>query len=109
MPSAAPSEEHELLSNEQGVTTIGLRVAESTVGELRFKPRDSAPDPGLLRMVTTLLALEVERTRAPEQAGEAALGSFVNALLDGEIERPARPDRARRRAGHRPRRRIVRC
>ena len=33
----------------------------------------------MLRMVTTLLALEVERTRAPERAGEAAVGSFVNA------------------------------
>ena len=37
-------------------------------------------------MVTTLLALEVERTRAPERAGEAAVGSFVNAVLDGEID-----------------------
>ena len=37
-------------------------------------------------MVTTLLALEVERTRAPERAGEAAVGSFLNAVLDGEID-----------------------
>ena len=37
-------------------------------------------------MVTTLLALEVERTRAPERAGEAAVGGFVNAVLDGEID-----------------------
>ena len=37
-------------------------------------------------MVTTLLALEVERTRAPERAGEAAVGSFVNAVLDREID-----------------------
>src|SRR5688500_14405972 len=37
-------------------------------------------------MVTTLLALEVERTRAPERAGEAAVGSFVKAVLDGQIE-----------------------
>ena len=37
-------------------------------------------------MVTTLLALEVERTRAPERAGEAAVGSFVNAVLDGQID-----------------------
>jgi DNA-binding PucR family transcriptional regulator len=46
------------------------------------------PEPSLLRLVTTLLALEVERTRAPERAGEAAVGSFVNAVLDSEI-----PDR----------------
>ena len=37
-------------------------------------------------MVTTLLALEVERTRAPERAGEAAVGSFVKAVLDGQID-----------------------
>ena len=37
-------------------------------------------------MVTTLLALEVERTRAPERAGEAAVGSFVKAVLDSEID-----------------------
>ena len=48
-------------------------------------PRGDLPEPALLRMVTTLLALEVERTRAPERAGEAAVGSFVNAVLDGEI------------------------
>jgi len=81
----APSEERELLSNKQGVTTIGLRVAEASVGELRFKPRAGSPEPMVLRMVTTLLALEVERTRAPEEAGEAAVGSFVNSVLDGEI------------------------
>jgi sugar diacid utilization regulator len=37
-------------------------------------------------MVTTLLALEVERTRAPERAGEAAVGGYVNAVLDGAID-----------------------
>ena len=49
-------------------------------------PRATLPEPALLRMVTTLLALEVERTRAPERAGEAAVGSFVKAVLDGEID-----------------------
>ncbi|MEX0993328.1 MAG: helix-turn-helix domain-containing protein [Solirubrobacterales bacterium] len=83
--SASPSEERELLSNEDGVTTIDLRVADANVGQFRFRPRTSVPEPGVLRMVTTLLALEVERTRAPERAGEAAVGSFVNAVLDAEI------------------------
>ena len=31
----------------------------------------------MMRMVSTLLALEVERTRAPERAGEALVGGFV--------------------------------
>ena len=84
--AGSPAEEHELLSKKDGVTVIDLRVSESVVGQLRFRARDDAPAPSHLRMVTTLLALEVERTRAPERAGEAAVGTFVKAALDGEVE-----------------------
>jgi sugar diacid utilization regulator len=83
--SGAPSEERALLSVEEGVTAIDLRVSESVVGQLRFRAAGDLPEPALLRMVTTLLALEVERTRAPERAGEAAVGSFLKAVLDREI------------------------
>ena len=86
--AGSPSEERELLSKAEGVTTIDLRVSEAVVGQLRFRARGDVPEPSLLRLVTTLLALEVERTRAPERAGEAAVGSFVNAVLASEI-----PDR----------------
>ena len=84
--AGSPSEERELLSRKDGVTVIDLRVSESVVGQLRFRARADAPAPSHLRMVTTLLALEVERTRAPERAGEAAVGTFVKAALDGEVE-----------------------
>src|SRR5947209_6036602 len=83
--AGSPREERDLLSAKEGVTAIDLRVSEATVGQLRFRARRDLPEPALLRMVTTLLALEVERTRAPERAGEAAVGSFVNAVLDHEI------------------------
>jgi sugar diacid utilization regulator len=83
--AGSPNEERELLSAKEGVTAIDLRVSEATVGQLRFRARRDLPEPALLRMVTTLLALEVERTRAPERAGEAAVGSFVNAVLNHEI------------------------
>ncbi len=86
--AGSPNEERELLSKEDSVTVIDLRVSEAIVGQLRFRARGDVPEPSLLRLVTTLLALEVERTRAPERAGEAAVGSFVNAVLDSEI-----PDR----------------
>jgi sugar diacid utilization regulator len=86
--AASPSDERGLLSDAEGVTTIDLRVAESNVGQLRFRARNDLPEPALLRMVTTLLALEVERTRAPDRAGEVVVGGFVNAVLDGAI-----PDR----------------
>jgi sugar diacid utilization regulator len=84
--AGSPSEERELLSAKEGVTSIDLRVSEAVVGQLRFRARSARPEPAMLRMVTTLLALEVERTRAPERAGEAAVGSFVNAVLDHEVE-----------------------
>jgi sugar diacid utilization regulator len=84
--AASPAEERELLSKQDGVTAIDLRVSEAVVGQLRFRVREDVPEPAVLRLVTTLLALEVERTRAPERAGEAAVGSFVNAVLDGDIE-----------------------
>jgi sugar diacid utilization regulator len=84
--AGSPGEERELLSKQDGVTTIDLRVSESVVGQLRFRVRDAVPEPAVLRLVTTLLALEVERTRAPERAGEAAVGSFVNAVLDGDMD-----------------------
>jgi len=83
--AGAPSEESALLSVQDGVTSIDLRVSESLVGQLRFRAASELPEPSLLRMVTTLLALEVERTRAPERAGEAAVGSFLKAVLDREI------------------------
>ena len=84
--AATPAQERELLSKQDGVTCIDLRVSEAVVGQLRFRVRDDVPEPAVLRLVTTLLALEVERTRAPERAGEAAVGSFVNAVLNGEVD-----------------------
>ncbi len=84
--AATPAQERELLSKKDGVTCIDLRVSEAVVGQLRFRVRDDVPEPAVLRLVTTLLALEVERTRAPERAGEAAIGSFVNAVLNGDVD-----------------------
>jgi sugar diacid utilization regulator len=84
--AGSPGREQELLGGGEVVTSIALRVADAAVGELRFRARAELPEPGVIRMVSTLLALEVERTRAPERAGEAAVGGFVSAVLDGEID-----------------------
>ena len=100
--AGAPSEESALLSSQDGVTAIDLRVSESIVGQLRFRAASELPEPALLRMVTTLLALEVERTRAPERAGEAAVGSFLRRCWSARSV-TARPDRARQGARRRPR------
>jgi len=84
--AASPDEEGKLLSGGSGVETAELRVADSAVGELRWRPRASEqPQATLLRMVTTLLALELERSRSPDWASEEAAGDFVRSLLDRRV------------------------
>jgi sugar diacid utilization regulator len=84
--AASPDEERKLLAGGGGVETVELRVADAPVGELRWRPRaDDEPDPVLLRMVATLVGLELERSRSPEWATEEAAGDFVRALLERKI------------------------
>jgi PucR family transcriptional regulator, purine catabolism regulatory protein len=84
--AASPDEERKLLAGGAGVETVELRVADNSVGELRWRPREEdEPDGPLLRMVGTLLGLELERSRSPEWATEEAAGDFVRALLAREI------------------------
>jgi DNA-binding PucR family transcriptional regulator len=81
---ASSDQEQKLLSGGQGVTAVELRVADTAVGELRYRAK-AAPDPVIARMVTTLLALELERSRSPEWESEAAAGAFVAAVLRREV------------------------
>jgi sugar diacid utilization regulator len=84
--AASPDEEKKLLAGGGGVETVDLRVADSSVGELRWRPRgEDQPDAALLRMVGPLVGLELERSRSPEWATEEAAGDFVRALLGREI------------------------
>src|SRR5688500_13965672 len=84
--AASPDEEKKLLSSKSGVERIELRVADNPVGELRWRPRgDAQPDAALLRMMGTLLGLELERSRSPEWASEEAAGDFVRSLLDRSV------------------------
>jgi sugar diacid utilization regulator len=77
---ASPDQEERLLSGGEGVTIVELRVADSAVGELRYRAK-APPAPSIARMVTTLLALELERSRAPEWASEEVASAFVNDVL----------------------------
>jgi sugar diacid utilization regulator len=81
----SPADERSLMRDAEDVTTIELRVAEASVGRLRMRAREHAPDQTMLRLVTTLIASEVERVRAPERASEEAATSFQQAVLDGRI------------------------
>ncbi len=81
----SPADERSLMRDTEDVTTIELKVAEAEVGRLRMRSRERAPDASVLRLVTTLIASEVERVRAPERASEEAATSFQRAVLDHVI------------------------
>jgi sugar diacid utilization regulator len=84
--TSSSAEEQKLLSGAEGVTSMPLRVADAAVGELRYKARSgTSPDPVTTRMVATLLALELERSRSPEWESDRLAGDFVSAVLAREV------------------------
>jgi sugar diacid utilization regulator len=83
--ATSSAEEGKLLAGEGGVESAELRVADAVVGELRYRPRQGPPAPMLLRMVTTLVALELERSRSPDWASDEAAGAFVRAVLARDV------------------------
>jgi sugar diacid utilization regulator len=82
----SPADERSLMRDADDVTTVELKVAEAPVGQLRMRTRERTPDGALLRLVTTLIASEVERVRAPERASQEAATSFQRAALSRKIE-----------------------
>jgi hypothetical protein len=83
--ASSSAEESKLLGGAADVETLELRVADSIVGELRYRSRGGEPKTTVMRMVSTLLALELERSRAPEWASDEAAGEFVRAVLDRRV------------------------
>jgi len=81
----SPDDERGVLSGAPGREVLELRVSNELVGELRYRPRAEPPPAALVRMVSTLIALEVERSRAPERASEAAVAGFVGDLLERKV------------------------
>ncbi len=77
----SPADEHSLMRGGENVRTVELRVAEAPVGQLRMRTRERAPEESLIRLVTALIAAEVERVRAPERASEEAATAFQRAVL----------------------------
>jgi sugar diacid utilization regulator len=82
----SPADERSLTRDADDVTTIELKVADTAVGQLRVRWWDRPQDASMVRLVTTLIASEVERVRAPERASEEAATAFLRAVLRREIE-----------------------
>jgi len=74
-------DERAVMAGEAGAETVELKVAEAPVGQLRYRAREEEPPGALLRLVGNLIALEVDRAKAPERATEAAVGDFLQDLL----------------------------
>ena len=79
------ADERALMTDAAGVQAHELRVGDTVVGRLRLRGRGGDPSPALLRIVTTLIASEVERLRAPERASEAAQAAFLRAVLHRQV------------------------
>jgi sugar diacid utilization regulator len=81
----SPADERSLMRDSDGVETVTLTVADTAVGQLRMRTREGAPDASVLALVTTLIASEVERVRAPERASEEAATAFLRAVIARQI------------------------
>jgi PucR family transcriptional regulator, purine catabolism regulatory protein len=79
------ADERALMADAAGVETHELRVGDTVVGRLRMRGRTGDPSPALVRVVTTLIASEVERLRAPERASEEAQAAFLAAVLRRDV------------------------
>jgi sugar diacid utilization regulator len=78
-------DERVVMAGEAGSERVSLRVADLAVGQLRYRARGEPPAPALLRLVSNLIALEVERAKAPERANVAAVSDFLADLLARRI------------------------
>jgi sugar diacid utilization regulator len=81
----SPADERSLMRDTDDVVTLELKVADTSVGQLRMRARGETPDGTLLRLVTTLIASEVERVRAPARASEEAATTFLRDVLARRI------------------------
>ncbi len=75
---ASPEDERAVLARGD---VLELKVADSVVGQLRYRARGHEPPAALLRLVGTLIAQEVDRTLAPARASEAATSALLNDVL----------------------------
>jgi hypothetical protein len=83
------AEERALLTDGgDDVDIVELRVGDAQVGTLRMRTR-SESSPSLVRVVSTLVASEVERVRAPQRASQEATTAFIHEVLSGQLDERA--------------------
>jgi sugar diacid utilization regulator len=83
---ASPEDERAVLEARDGVQRVDLQVSGSLVGEIRLRGRGrSVPDASLVRVMSALVALEVERAAQPERASEEAVGKFLRDLFQRRV------------------------
>jgi len=78
----SPEDERAVLSAGE---VLELRVADTSAGQLRYRVRGEPPQPALLRLLGTLIAQEVERSKAPAKASEAAAAAFIGDVLERRV------------------------
>ena len=82
LADVSAAQERALLGKRAGVEVLELRVADEPVGELRYVSVEGGEvSLSVRRIVVTLLALELERSRGPEIASEEVARDFVRAVL----------------------------
>jgi PucR family transcriptional regulator, purine catabolism regulatory protein len=101
----SPAEEHALLSQGRGVSSMPLRVGDTVVGTLHMRAtrasgagggppgagaegeaeRPDGPSEQVRRLLVTMIASEVERVRAPDRASETAAAEFLRAIMVREL------------------------
>jgi len=82
---ASPEDERAVMAGESDAVAVALVVGDAPIGELRYRARSEPPPASLLRLVSNLIGLEVERAKAPERATEAAVVDFMDDLLGRRI------------------------
>ena len=82
---ASPEDERAVLSGEAGSERVDLTVGGSVVGRLHYRERGEPNPADLIRVVGAILALEVDRARAPERASEEAVRDLLDDLVSRKL------------------------
>ncbi|MEA2347024.1 MAG: hypothetical protein QOG62_811 [Thermoleophilaceae bacterium] len=77
----SPEDERAVMADGQGAEDVDLRVADVEIGRMRYLPHAEAPSDTLLRMAAMLVAIEADRTRAPERESDAAVRDLLTDVL----------------------------